>query len=232
VVVDPKQLRDDGGGEQLAVEERARRERMRETAGGIVAYAIDQDARIAAFALSGALFVANLVTDTVRELDVPAPAFDPRPDPAGTQVAFVHGRALYTVGLADSRVTKLAGEDAEAISWGVAEFVAAEEMSRERGYWWSPDGQALLATRVDESPVQEIWITEAADPAAPPRAVRYPGAGTPNALVEAHVMKADGSGSVAVEWDRAQYPYLCTGDSTSRQSRFSPLIRSLAAPVC
>ena len=219
VVVDPKQL-GSGDGEQLSVEERARRERMRETAGGIVAYATDQDARIAVFALSGGLFVADLVTGAVRELDVPTPVFDPRPDPTGTQVAFVHGRALYTVRLGGGAVTKLAGEDAEAVSWGVAEFVAAEEMSRERGYWWSPDGQAVLATRVDESPVQEIWITEAADPTARPRAVKYPGAGTPNALVEAHVLKSDGSGSVRVEWDRETYPYLSTGG----WDRHGPLI--------
>ncbi len=142
---------------------------------------------------------------------MPTPVFDPRPDPTGTQVAFVHGRALYTVRIADGVVTKLAGEDAELVSWGAAEFVAAEEMSRERGYWWSPDGRAVLATRVDETPVQEIWITEAADPKAPPRAVKYPGAGTPNALVEAHILKSDGSGSVRVEWQREAYPYMSTG---------------------
>ena len=93
-------------------------------------------------------------------------------------------------------------------------------MSRARGYWWSPDGQAVLATRVDEAPVQEIWITEAADPTAAPRAVRYPGAGTPNALVEAHVLRSDGSGPVRVEWDHETYPYLATGG----WDRHGPLI--------
>ena len=201
IMVDPREL---GGadGEQLSVEERARRERLRETAGGIVAYAIDRDARVAAFALSGGLFVADLISHTVRELDVPTPVLDPRPDPTGALVAFIHAGALYTVGLTDGKVARLAGEDAEAISWGTAEFVAAEEMSRESGYWWAPDGRAVLATRVDESPVQELWITEAADPAAPPRPVRYPQAGTANALVEAHILPVDGSGSVPVEWHR------------------------------
>src|ERR1700722_19104250 len=139
---------------------------MSEMSDAVDAYATDQDARIAVFALSGALFVIDLITGAVRELDVPTPVFDPRPDPTGTQVAFVHGRALYTVRLDGEELIKLAGEDAEAISWGVAEFVAAEEMSRESGYWWCPDGQAVLVTRVDESPVQEIWITEAAEPTA------------------------------------------------------------------
>ena len=210
VVVDPRQLAD-GDAEQLSVEERARRERMRETAGGIVAYAIDRDARIAVFALSGGLFVADLVAGGLRELEVPTPVFDPRPDPTGARVAFVHGGALYTVDVAGGPVTKLAGEDAELVSWGAAEFIAAEEMERSSGYWWAPDGRAVLATRVDESPVQEIFIAEAADPTAAPRAVRYPGAGTQNALVDAFVLQADGSGSVRVEWDREKYPYLSTG---------------------
>jgi dipeptidyl-peptidase-4 len=219
VVVDPKRL-GGGDGERLSVEERVRRERMRETAGGIVAYATDRDARIAVFALSGGLFVVDFVTGGLLELEVPTPVFDPRPDPTGGRVAFVHGRALYTVPVAGGAVTKLAGEDAESVSWGAAEFVAAEEMSRASGYWWSPDGQAVLATRVDETPVQEIWIIEAADPTAPPRAVRYPGAGTPNALVEAHVLKSDGSGSVRVKWDSETYPYLATGG----WDRHGPLI--------
>ena len=27
------------------------------------------------------------------------------------------------------------------VTWGAAEFIAAEEMGRYRGYWWAPDGQ-------------------------------------------------------------------------------------------
>ena len=38
------------------------------------------------------------------------------------------------------------------MTWGAAEFVAAEEMGRPRGFWWAPDGRSLLAARVDNSP--------------------------------------------------------------------------------
>ncbi len=37
------------------------------------------------------------------------------------------------------------------MTWGLAEFVAAEEFHRFRGYWWAPDGRSVLAARVDES---------------------------------------------------------------------------------
>ena len=57
------------------------------------------------------------------------------------------------------------------MSFGRAEYVAAEEMGRARGYWWAPDGSAVLAARVDESPVQRwpqlsLPASHAADTAA------------------------------------------------------------------
>ncbi len=207
LVADPSELAA-GAGEDLSVEERARRERVRETAGGIVAYATDLNAGTAALALSGRLFVVDLVAGGARELDVPVPVFDPRPDPSGRHIAFVHARALYIVRLADGTVSRLAGEAEETVSWGVAEFVAAEEMDRDRGYWWAPDGEALLAARVDDAPVRQLWITDAADPGSPPRAVRYPLAGSANAAVEAHVIATDGGAPVQVAWDREAYPYM------------------------
>ncbi|MEO8967506.1 MAG: prolyl oligopeptidase family serine peptidase [Solirubrobacteraceae bacterium] len=211
LVADPADLVAGASGEDLSIAERARRERARETAGGIVAYATDRDAQVAALVQSGRLFVADLLAGGVRELDVPTPVFDPRPDPSGRQVAFVHERALHVVRISDGEVTRLAGEAAATVSWGTAEFIAAEEMERGRGYWWSPDGDALLVTRVDESPVGELWITDAADPGSPPRAVRYPVAGSPNASVNAHLVRLDGGAALAVQWDRTRHPYLAAG---------------------
>ena len=52
--------------EDLPAEERARRERARETAQGIVGFAVDRAGRLAAFALSARLFVADLDTAAVR----------------------------------------------------------------------------------------------------------------------------------------------------------------------
>ena len=51
-VVDPTALLADGD-ESLSAEERARRERIRESAAGIVAYSTDQSVRTAAFACRG-----------------------------------------------------------------------------------------------------------------------------------------------------------------------------------
>ena len=208
LVVDPVELLGGAAGEDLSPEERARRERARETGEGIVSYATDRNARIAALVQSGRLFVADLLAGGARELAVHGPVFDPRPDPSGRHVAFVHQRGVHVVRLADGAVSQLAGEDEPSVGWGVAEFVAAEEMGRDRGYWWAPDGEALLATRVDEAPVHRLWISNVADPSSAPVAVRYPLAGSANASVEAYLLRLDGAAPVQVKWDRRAYPYL------------------------
>jgi dipeptidyl-peptidase-4 len=87
----------------------------------------------------------------------------------------------------------------------VAEFVAAEEMGRHRGYWWSPSGDAVLAARVDESPVQRWYIADPANPSTPATEVRYPVAGSAEADVTLHVLRLDG-GRTDVTWDLPPSP--------------------------
>jgi dipeptidyl-peptidase-4 len=191
--------------------EQARRERVRERAGGIVAFATDRACSLAAFALAGVAYVADLRPDGgVRELSALTPAADPRPDPTGTYVAYVNDGALRVHELATGRDRALADpKGAEGISFGLPEFIAAEEMDRSRGYWWSPDGTAILTARVDENPVQFWHIADPANPATQPRAVRYPAAGTPNAAVGVFVATLAGD-LTEVSWDAAALPYLVT----------------------
>ncbi len=194
-------------GAELPEAERARRERTRERAGGVTAFACDRAFRLAAFALGGRLFVADLAGGGAREVPVDGPCFDPRPDPAGGKVAYVQDRELRVVDLGTGRDRALAGEEDPAVSWGMAEFVAAEEMGRHRGHWWSPDGRAVVACRVDEGAVPVWHIVDPVDPWRPPRAVRYPVAGAANARVSLHVLGLDGK-TAEVSWDRDAFPYL------------------------
>jgi dipeptidyl-peptidase 4 len=208
LVVDPRAL-DLPGEEDLPAEERARRERAREQAGGVTAYATDRELTMAAFALSGRLFVTELdkPDNQVRPLDAATPVFDPRPDPTGRRVAYVAGRALRVVDVTSGEDRALAEPEGEQVSYGQAEFVAAEEMQRMRGFWWAPDGEAVLAARVDDAPVRRWHIADPANPERPATEVAYPAAGTPNADVSLFVLGLDGRRQ-SVEWDRATYPYL------------------------
>jgi dipeptidyl-peptidase 4 len=212
LVADPLAL---GRGEQdLPPEERARRERVREQAGGIVAYATDADLTVAVFSWSGRVYAVDLAADAdPREVAVPGPVLDPRPDPAGKRLAYVRAGALRVASLvtsagggpADDQV--LAGAD--GVTFGLAEFIAAEEMGRYRGYWWSPDGSALLVARVDETPVNRWHIADPANPDREPAEVAYPAAGTPNADVSVVLARLDGT-LVEVETGRDAFPYLVT----------------------
>lgn len=210
LLADPLALLSDGD-EQVSAAERARRERSREGSSGIVAFAVDRAATVAAFALSSRLWVTDLATGTTRELPAAGPVIDPRPDPTGSWVAYAADRSLHAVRVDGSQTRVLAAPDADepSVSWGVAEFVAAEEMERFRGYWWAPDGSAVLAARVDEAPVQRWHIADPANPGSAPVEVAYPRAGTANADVAVHLLGLDGS-RLDVGWDRAELPYLVT----------------------
>ncbi|HVM19995.1 MAG TPA: prolyl oligopeptidase family serine peptidase [Egibacteraceae bacterium] len=205
-IADPRDL---AGDDDLPPEERARRERAREGAGGIVSYATDRQVTAAVFALGSAAYVADLVDGGVTALAARPPVIAPRLDPAGSAVAFVQDRALWVLDLSSETAQRVTPEAADAVSWGLPDFVAAEEMGRFRGYWWSPDGTALAVARVDETPVATWHIADATNPQAPPVEHRYPAAGTANADVSLHVARLDGS-LTEVDWGREELPYLAS----------------------
>jgi dipeptidyl-peptidase 4 len=210
LVADPDQLLAADDDVDIPPEELARRERTREMGTGITSYATDRAVKVAAFALGGRLYAAGLVSARARHLDVAGPVFDPRPDPLARRVAYVSGRLLCIAEL-DGSWRALAGgelDEPETVSWGSADFIAAEEMNRQRGYWWSPDGETIAVCRVDTAPVQRWYIADTSEPALEPREVAYPAAGTPNAEVTLHLFPIDGGEPVDVEWDRAAFEYL------------------------
>jgi dipeptidyl-peptidase-4 len=202
LVADPNALLS-GGDEELSAEERARRERTRTGAAGIVQYATDEAVMTAAFALSSRLFVTDLTAGETRELPAVTPVVDPRPDPTGTRVAYVCAGTLRIAEIDGSADRPLAEPDTPAITWGLAEFVAQEEMDAPAGIGGRPtaSGSWCLA---DESPVQRWYI---ADPRT--RAVSRPrshtGRGTLNAVVSLALVDLDGSRQ-DVRWTTAAIP--------------------------
>ncbi|GAA1840087.1 S9 family peptidase [Asanoa iriomotensis] len=172
--------------------------------GPIDAYAADPLARVAALVTDGRLRTVDVRTGAVTEVTTDGPVTDARPDPTGTRIAYLSPSGELRVINPGGADVLLAGEGTH-VSWGRAEEVAARDFDRRRGYWWSPDGQTLLATRVDDARVARTEIGE------PPVTVARPRAGGTNAEVSLHLLDLDG-GWVDVHWDRETYPYLVAVD--------------------
>jgi dipeptidyl-peptidase-4 len=211
LLADPRAMGADE--ENLPPQEKARRERVREAHGGIVTYATDRAAEVAVFPLSGRVYSVSLTSPDAEPAEVTThtPALDPRPAPDGRTVAYVCDGVLRVTGLSGrswDRILADPGAD-KNLTYGLPEFIAGEEMDRTRGYWWSPDGDALLVERVDTTNVQRWYIADPANPASQPAEVAYPSAGTPNADVSLFIIRLNGR-QVAVDIDHAAFPYVTT----------------------
>lgn len=119
--------------------------------------------------------------------------YDAKISPAGKHVSFIRDGALYAIEIATGTERRISpeAEPHNAVRYGVAEFVAQEEMRRFTGYWWSPDDSHIAYTKVDESGVDIISRFDIAADAVTVIEQRYPRAGRPNALVTLYAQALD-----------------------------------------
>lgn len=192
---------------ELSEEEKALRERKR-IAGrkGIVSYDWGTADTILV-PLGGDLHLIKLTDEGVQPsqlTDTDAFEYDAKISPGGTYVSFIRDGAVYAIDLAsgeESRLTPEAEPD-KAIAYGVAEFVAQEEMDRYTGYWWGPDDHYLAYTKVDESTVDIIPRFDIAAEDVTVINQRYPRAGRPNAIVDLFVRDLETGEVTEIAWRR------------------------------
>jgi len=125
-------------------------------------------------------------------------AIDPQLSPDGTMVAFVVAGDIYVVAVDDQerrrpvRLTYGARHDDVAITHGLADFVAQEEMDRYRGFWWQEDSCGILFAKVDETHVPPYRITHQGKDGSAEESYedhRYPFAGQENPRVQLGYVK-------------------------------------------
>lgn len=183
-------------GQILDEVEKSRRERMRLAAvSGVVSYEWDERGRMLLIPAGGELHTADLGTGGVTRLKTGGPgATDARISPMGRYVSYVRDQNLYVIDLEDGRERALTSEGRGAVTFGVAEFVAQEEMGRYSGYWWAPADDLIAYSRVDESPIEIVPRLDIGSEGANVSSQRYPRAGRANALVSLYVrpMSEDG----------------------------------------
>src|SRR6478735_5303752 len=181
-----------GADRALSAEEEARRERQRTSAySGIVEYSFAPDSRHLLIPLNGDLYVYDLArkpAEAVRRLtSTDAYETDSRFSPRSNFVSFVRDQNLFVIDLATGKERAVTREGGGLVSFGVAEFIAQEEMARDTGYWWSPDERHIALARVDESPVAEVERFEIQATGATVVHQRYPATGARNARVDLFV---------------------------------------------
>lgn len=205
-VIQSKQLFADD--ENLSAAERARRERMREAGAGITGFSADELLNLVTFSLSGQLWVAEIQTAIANRIGDYEAVVDPRLNRRGDAIAFTSGADFVVYNLvADAEVFRLSAESAD-VSYGLADFLASEELGRYRGHWWAPDGNFLLVQRTDETGVPLRWIADPTNPDIAARPHRYPMAGDPNPAVELFWIDLETGSSQKIDWDKTRFEYL------------------------
>jgi dipeptidyl-peptidase-4 len=214
-LVDSRRLVPDEG--ELSPEEEARRERQRiSSLKGIVEYSFSEDGQALLFPLAGDLYyypLAGAQAGEVRRLTATdSYETDARFSPGGRYVSFVRDQNLVVYDLKTNREVAVTTEGGGEISFGMAEFIAQEEMDRDTGYWWSPDDRHIAYARVDETPVDvverfEIYAEET-------RIVkqRYPATGRPNARVDLFVRPLEAEAPIKVDLGTNPDVYLARVD--------------------
>lgn len=175
--------------DNLTAQERARLERMRVTARGFTSFQLSPDDRHVLLGLAGRLWLVDRQRGASSELATgPGPCIDPRFSPDGAWIAYVRGFDLYAFERATGRELAVTRGGSESLSFGLAEFVAQEEMNRFRGFWFSPDGRRLAFQETDARDVEPLSIVDPLHPESEPQRQRYPRAGRPNARVRVGVV--------------------------------------------
>ena len=195
-LLDPRTLNTDLT--ELTAAELRQRERAREGASGVTSYACNREVTLAVTVLGGSVVLIDLLSGVATMPTIESGVFDVRLSPDGNTISYLRGTSLCVSSLAGNERI-IASDTNEAISWGNAEFIAAEEMSRFRGYWWAPDSQSIAACRVDVSSINVWHIADPAHPELPATEHRYPAAGTPNASVSLHIISLASAVSQQVE---------------------------------
>ena len=185
-------------GAELSDAEKARRERTRQSGlSGIIQYQWSPDGKALLFPLGGKLFLYTLdapAHQAVRKLPVSGEFIDARISPQGRYVAYVQGQNLHVIDLRSGKSRALTEDGGGVIHNGEAEFVAQEEMDRERGYWWAPDDSYIAFERYDETHVPVIKRMEVYPDRTEVIEQRYPAAGKNNVAIKLGLVSpADGN---------------------------------------
>ena len=137
--------------------EQDQQERKRLFGHGITEHAWNSDGTALLVQAGGAGYLFDVAGRSINRATPSGRGYsDIRLSPQARFVSYVRDRSLFYWHL-DSRIERaVARSRDETISFGTADFLAQEEMHRFEGYWWHPEENAIVFTRVDDSPVAPV----------------------------------------------------------------------------
>jgi len=198
-----------GVGEEdtLSEEEKLRRERTRQLETGITNFEYSANKKVLLCPIGNDLFVKrddgdDENDDLVRIVDgssLPGSVLDPHVSADGSLAAFVCDKELYVVSTAEGggpprRMTYDADRSADGngIVNGLADFIAMEEMSRNEGFWISPDAKFVAFEQSDESHIPNYKILhQGQDDPHRQEDHRYPFAGAANPTAKLGILRTN-----------------------------------------
>jgi dipeptidyl-peptidase-4 len=200
-------------GAVLSEAERMQRERARvANLTGIIAYDWAPDGKSIVVPLDGDIYLADLAGNVKRLTNTKGSELNATASEQSRFVSFVRDNELYALDLATNRERKLTSGASDTISWGLAEFIAQEELGRTKGHWWAPNDQRIAVARVDDSKVEVAVRAAIGADKTTTFEQRYPRAGTANSVVDLYLMNPDGSGRVKANLGANKDVYLARVD--------------------
>lgn len=194
-----------GAGEEnvLSADEKLRRERSRQLETGITDFDLlprsssssssDANANALLYRAGDDAFVLRRDGSTVAL----GPSSDPRATKDGRSIVFLRNREVHVRAVGDDdddgkRLT-FGARGTDTITNGAADFLAAEEMERPRGFWISPSDDLVAFQRTDDARVPAYRIVNPGSETDPyaEETHRYPFAGKDNPEVTLGVVDVE-----------------------------------------
>ncbi len=164
--------------------ERAEQERRRAFVHGITSHQWHPDGRALLLVAEGSGHLLDVATGHIRRITPEGRRYtDIKLSPQGQHLSYVADGNLYMKRLADGCERTVAASEDPNLSFGIADFLAQEEMNRYDGHWWRKDEAQIAFTRVDASPVRASRRFEADSQGLQVIEQRYPFAGEANPAV-------------------------------------------------
>ena len=174
---------------QLSREEELRRERARLRELGVTSYQWSKSADTPVLLVpGGGKLYAATGDGPLRELPGIEGAIDPRLSNDGRMVAYVREGELFVAEIAGGAPRQLTSGAEDGLTNGLAEFIAQEELDRDRGFWWNETGTQIAYIRADSRHIPDYPIVHQGTENVDIEHHRYPFAGADNAYLQLGVV--------------------------------------------